>query len=672
MFIIIIAVIFAYRLIQLQVINGKAYAEESERRLRRAVEIKAPRGEILDRFGRVLATNRIGYSINIQKVDISISEFNDMILNLINTLEVNNDTYIDSLPITYPPFQFDFPGNDEATRKDNEIKWKQTKKFDANATAEEVMRKLRHTYKIPAEYSDLDARKVISVRYAMSEQGFGTYSSFTVASDVSINTVMQIEERNREFPGVSIFEEPIRTYPNQELAAHVLGYVGRINADEYSKLKDKGYGMNDILGKAGMEKYLEEFLKGKDSKKEIEINEQGKLTQVLDSMAPVPGNDVILTIDAELQKVAETSLRNTIDKIRNGGYGEEYSDANSGAVVALDVNTGAVLAMASYPTYNPSEFYKDYKRLSSDTLQPLFNRAIAGAYPPGSTFKMLTGIAALEEGIVTPYDKILDTGIYKFYKGYQPACWLWTKARATHGYLNMVGALQVSCNIFFYDVGRRLTIEKIYDYGVKFGLGELTGIELAGESKGILAGPGPRKRIFNKPWVPGDTIQAAIGQSDHMFTPLQIASYVSTIANGGTRYKVHIVDKVKTYNDGRIIKQTAPEILGKIEMKPETIKTIFEGMRAVTEEGGTASAVFRDFPVTVAGKTGTAQASGGSDHGWFVGFAPYDNPQIAVAVIVARGGSGGNVAPVARDIFAAYLGVDKALDKEFPLNQITR
>ncbi|WHH59950.1 penicillin-binding protein 2 [Petroclostridium sp. X23] len=670
-FIIIVGVIFIYRLLQLQIVDGANYAKQSKSRLKRTIQVKAPRGEIMDRYGRTIATNRVGYSLVIQKTNISVNELNDMILKLATLLERSQDMYVDILPITIPPFEFNFSGNDENSKNEKAIEWKTERNFDVDDTAEEVIQSLRQVYKIPESYSDLEARKVISIRYAMAEQGFGIFNGFNIASDVSVNTIMQLEERNNEFPGIGIFQEPIRSYPQQQLAAHLLGYVGRINAEEYAKLKEKGYGMNDTLGKAGLEKYLEEYLKGQDSQRQIEMDQSGQLTQVLNSSVPIPGNNVLLTIDSEVQRVAEMSLQNVIEKIRSGGYGEKYSDANSGSVVALDVNTGAVIAMASYPTYDPSSFYKDYQRLANDELQPLFNRAISGAYAPGSTFKMLTGIAALEEGIVTSQDKILDTGLYRFYKGYQPACWLWTRSRSTHGYLDMVGALKVSCNIYFYDVGRRLGIDRLYNYGLKFGLGQMTGIELTGESKGILAGPETRKQIFNAPWNPGDTIQAAIGQSDNVFTPLQIANYISTIANGGTRYKVHLVDKVKSA-DGKVLKAVEPEILEKISLKPETIKTIFEGMKAVTQPGGTASAPFNNFPVTVAGKTGTAQVPNGSDNGVFVAFAPYENPQIAVAVIVEHGGSGGNVAPVARDIIAAYLGLDKTESSDFPQNQLIR
>ncbi|MBZ4645010.1 MAG: penicillin-binding protein 2 [Clostridia bacterium] len=691
--IIMIGLSFIYRLLQLQIVHGQEYKELSERRLLKSVSIKAPRGEIFDRYGRPLATNRMGFSIQIHKTDIPIQKFNDILLNVIKIIEMNGDSYVDTLPISLPPFEFLFSDSGDIKKEQKEQKWKESKKFDQDATAAQVIEKLKEKYKITNDYSEADIRKIIGVRYEMETRGFGVNAPFTIATDVSSNTVMQLEERHLEFSGVNIVTEPIRHYVNGDMAAHILGRVGIIYEEEYNKYKEeyektkdetKRYGMNDILGKEGMEKILEPYLKGKDGISSIEQNVEGKLTQVLNSKPPVPGNNAILTIDAELQKVAERSLRETIQKIRedaieeirkNPGRSNIGEDASSGAVVAMDVNTGEILAMATYPTYDPSQFNENYLKLLKDPLKPMLNRAISGAYPPASTFKMLTAIAALEENIITPETRILDKGVYDYYKGDPKRCWIY-QARygyRTHGYENVSDALRDSCNYFFFEVGRQLTIQRLYEYGKKFGLGELTGIELPGESRGIFAGPEYRKLTSKEPWWPGETLSASIGQM-HIFTPIQLVSYVSTLANGGTRYKAHLIKRVKSYSDGKKIKEVEPEIISEVKTNPKNLRAVLEGMRNVTQEDGTASHVFKDFPITVAGKTGTAELGEGrgSNNGVFVGFAPYENPQIAVAVVIEHGRSGGNTAPVAREIFAQYLGLNTPKDDYLPVNQLVQ
>ncbi|WHH61051.1 penicillin-binding protein 2 [Petroclostridium sp. X23] len=683
--IILLGIVFIYRLLQIQIVHGQEYREQSERRLFKSKVVKAPRGEVYDTYGRPLATNRMGFSIQIHKINNSDNELNDILLNLTQMLELNGDTYNDTLPISDAPFEFTFSDSESSTKQQKEDAWKEAKEFDIDASAEDIINQLKKKYKISDQYSDLQLRKILGVRYEMKTRGFGANAPYTLSTNIGTNTVMQLEERHLEFPGVSVVTEPIRYYPNGSLAAHILGRVGIIYEEEYKELKEEGYGMNDILGKEGMEKILESYLKGKDGVSSIEQDIQGKTTSVLESKLPIPGNNAFLTIDTELQTVAEKALRDTINIIRENALEEIKrdpskaligEDANSGAVVAMDVNTGGILAMATYPTYDPARFNEDYNMLLNDPLKPMLNRAISGAYPPGSTFKMLTAVAGLEEGIITPETRIQDKGKYTYYEKNGPICWIYQSRYGyrTHGFENVSDALRDSCNYFFYDVGRRLTIDKLYEYGKKFGLGQLTGIELPGESRGIFYRPEYKEFAYKKPYQLGETLYAAIGQM-HIFTPLQMVSYISTLANGGTRYKPHLIKKVKTYDDGKSIKETETEILSKVDIKPNNLKAILEGMRNVTQQDGTASHIFKDFPVTVAGKTGTAELGieGVSNNGVFVGFAPYDNPQIAVVVVIEHGKSGGNTAPVAREIFAQYLGLNnKKADSEFPVNQLVR
>jgi len=671
----ILSVIFALRLVYLQVVLGEEYREASEKKLLSSVPIKAPRGEILDRYGRPLVSNRTGFSVQIKKTDISSQELNNMIYNLILLFEKEGISYIDSLPISSPPFTFLFDDTNDISKEQKEIEWKLNMKIPSEATADETVNLLGEKYDIDKAYDPESVRKIAGIRYEMEKRGFGRNTPFVFATDVSPGIVTKLEEQHLDFPGVNVVTEPIREYVNGELAAHILGRVGIIYKEEYEQLKSKGYGMNDILGKDGVEKIFEEYLRGKDGTSSIEQNIEGKLTQVLTSKPPVPGNNVLLTIDAEIQAVAEKSLKETIANIQQLGQKDRKkngADASSGAVVAIDVNSGEIIAMATYPTYNPARFNEEYSQMYKDPLKPMFNRAIGGAYAPGSTFKMLTAIAALEEGIITPNDRIRDEGIYRYYApSYQPVCWVWDDYGRTHGLINVSDALKVSCNYFFYDVGRRLTITKLNEYAKLFGLGETTGIELTGESPGILAGPESKKKLRNEQWYPGDTLQASIGQSFNMFTPIQLASYVSTIANGGKRYKVHLLKSVRTDKEGKIVKEQLPEVINEIKLKHENWKAVMEGMRSVTEDG-TASNVFQNFPIAVGGKTGTAQVPKGSANAVFVAFAPYDNPQIAVAVVVEHGAHGNYIAPIARDIIAAYMGLDKQIDQDIPTNSLVR
>ncbi|MCL2739705.1 MAG: penicillin-binding transpeptidase domain-containing protein, partial [Oscillospiraceae bacterium] len=374
------------------------------------------------------------------------------------------------------------------------------------------------------------------------------------------------------------------------------------------------------------------------------------------------GSFGVLTLDSHLQKTLEDSLRNNIIGMRSK---KDAGGANAGGAVVLDVNTGEILAMASYPSFNLETFNQDYKALSTSANKPLFNRAIGGAYAPGSTLKMLTALAGLEENAITPRETIQDKGKFTKYNDYQPACWLWNQSSASHGYINVVEALKVSCNYFFYELGERLGIEKLNKYGRALGLGQATGIEIGGESSGIMAGPEYRKRQGTI-WVPGDTLQSAIGQGDNLLTPLQLASYIATIASGGTRYKPHLVKSIKSYDVNKSGGEVAPVVLDSIDMKKENYDTIMQGMRDVSE-AGTASSVFANYKVAVGSKTGTATISKSEVNAVFVAVAPLDKPEIAIAVVVEKGGHGSYAAPIAKDVLDAYFDTSSVVA---PMNKI--
>lgn len=657
------AVICVARLFNLQIVNGDEYKEKAENRLVRASTIKAPRGEIMDRYGVPLATNKMGYYISIQNVFDGNKALNMTLSRLVDICNEDKIEYFDDFPITAAPYEF-------VTEDENGIadieKWKKDNDFKKHENAEDVMNYYFEKYDIPEHFDSKKAREVVAVRYTMETKNFSIMNPYTFANDISMETVQKIKEHEFELTGVSVEIEPVRDYPYGQMAAHILGRTDIIYQEEYLQLREQGYGMNDIIGKDGLEKVLEKYLKGKDGYKRVEQTKSGSASQTFGVKEAETSNFAVLTLDAGLQSVTEKALADSIVAAR----GEKGYDCYSGAAVAVEISTGDVLAIASLPSYHPDEYTKMYNKLLKDPHKPLFNRALDGAYTPGSTYKPLTAIAALEEGIITPEQKIDDKGVYKYYApSYQPTCLIWKNTGKTHGLINVSEAIGVSCNYFFYDLGRRLTIENIENYAHKFGLGETTGIELS-ESKGIVAGPEYRKKL-DMEWYPGDTLQAAIGQSDNMFTPAQLASYISTVINRGKRYALRLVKEVRSYKTGEIVYKNEPKVISQTEISDSTLQAVKDGMRRVTEDG-TAKAVFEDFPIAVGGKTGTAEVSRGSDTVLFVGFAPYENPQIAVAVVLEHGAVSRYAAQTARAMFEYYLGLTQVADEIRPMNSLLK
>ncbi len=447
-----------------------------------------------------------------------------------------------------------------------------------------------------------------------------------------------------DFPGVEVEIEPVRVYAEGNTAAHLLGRTGIIYAEEYQELKEKGYGMNDIIGKDGLEKVLESYLKGTNGYKNVSMTKNGGVTEILQSQAVQPGNYAKLTLDMELQKAMEEALERNILKAvdRNG----------AGGAIAIVPDTGEVLAMASYPSYNLETFDEDYEKLVQAKSKPLFNRVLNGTYSPGSTFKPLTAIAGLETGVIEPNTYIVDKGKYTYFDTYQPTCLIYSSTGATHGTIEVAEALGVSCNYFFYEVGRLVGIDKLNEYAKDFGLGEATGIEL-GESKGLMANPEHREEMGAQ-WYPGDVIQTAIGQSDTLFTPAQLANYIATVLNKGTRYRLHLIDEIVDYDTHEVVLKKEPEVVGKNTIEDATFEKVIQGMRQVVTYG-TAKAAFLDADYKAAGKTGTAEVPDGADNVLFVGFAPYENPEIVVAVVIEHGAQSFYAAQVAREIFDAYM-----------------
>ena len=663
-----------FRLFNLQIVEGEKYYASSYRRLLKESDIEAPRGKILDRNGVPLAVNKQGYSVYLVKTSITTAELNEMLLKLSDLFAKNSESYANSLSkyLTFNPITF----ND---RSEKEIKAWQTnsnrldlKEEEVRTDAGDLFKHLRETvFKIDEAYTEEQAYRIMLFRYEILINGwnFTKGGTISLADDVSMDTIYELEERNHEFPGVITVLEPVREYVDATDEAHVLGYIRSISQNRYDELKDEGYSNDDLIGYSGIELQAERYLRGRNGKMSIEVDTTGRLTQKKETVAAIPGSDVILTIDTNLQKVAMESLARNIDIIRNKKEDSNYGDANAGAAVVLDVKTGEVLTLASYPSFDPQVYLADSEdiearniinALNNDENKAQVNRAIAGMYEPGSTFKPLVAIAGLEKGIITPSSSnIRDPG--RVVIGNRDLFCL-ERPTSGHGVLNLKRALETSCNVYFYLLGVDTGIDTLGVWAEHFGLGKLSGIDLPSEKAGFMSSKELKKELRNDIWRPADTAQTSIGQFDSRFTPLQMASYISTIANGGKRYKPYIIKEVIRY-DGSVVNVTQPSYT-QVPVKQETIDAVKQGMVAVTSSiDGTAYKSFQGLPFEVAGKTGTAQTSKGierSPNALFVCYAPADDPQIAIAVVVEKGAWGSNVAPIARDIIDEYFGLKKA------------
>lgn len=681
-FIIMVGILFTFQLYDLQIVNGASYREQSENRLVREIKVLAPRGEIYDRYGKLIVTSVTGYNANIYYTKIPKTELNVGLLKLANIFEKNGDTYYNNFPVDFETMTF--TKSDEGAKR-----WKEGNKISGDASVEEVIEFYKNKYEIEnTEISEV--AKIIAMRYEIASKGYSSFKSVTLAKEISNESMLEIEERGNELPGVVITTYPMRKYVAGNAGSHIVGYVGKISSDEYKERKVQGYSQNDMIGKSGIEATLEEYLRGQDGIVRLEMDSDGRVTSKEEVEESKMGDSVVLTIDLDLQKKAEEVLANYIEKIRTGGFADKCEDANAGALVVVDVKTSEVLALASYPNYNPDEFTNgisntEYEKYFLNPDMPMFNRSIQGTYSPGSTFKMITAIAAIESGHIGLTESILTHG--KYDKGHKPACWLWNSYRQNHGYVNAEKALKVSCNYYFYEVAYRMGIDVLSKYVRMFGLGSKTGIELFGESAGSVAS----REYINKlnerdgkkrQWMVADTLSAAIGQSYNSFTPLQMAYYIATLANGGVKNEITILKDVISAEGNEVSMMSVDSVvdakIGKTEstsanldISEATLDVVFEGMRSVTgESGGTAYSYFSSFPIEVAGKTGTATASSGSAHAWFVGFAPYENPEIAVVCMIEHGGHGAYTAPAVKEVMEEYFGYNTEIDETIDMKAI--
>ena len=606
---------------------------------------------------------------------------NSSISLMTRILRDNGDTYVDNFPISINPFEFHFE-SEEALAK-----WKENYKIPEAASAEEAFYLFRDKYNIESEDPE-EIRRVLAIRYEISTKGYSATRSLAISNSITRNSAIQLQENSNDLTGVNVITDSNRIYSMGNLASHVIGYMGRISKSDLERLEKQGdtyeYETTDKIGQAGIERVFEKYLRGTNGEKQIDMDVNGTITGEYTTREAIGGSDIVLTIDANLQRVTEEALANCIEGIRNGSYSNVYN-AKGGACVAMDVNTGEILAMASNPDYTPGNLYRGLSQAEVDDYNARNvwrNKAIQDIYSPGSTFKMVTAIAGLETGEISATERINDPGTY-WVEGETRAreCWVYTSYHTGHGSLNVVGAIEKSCNVFFYETGRRVGIDRLSSYAYHFGLGKKTGVELYGENKGITA-----TRETEPVWSTGYTVSAAIGQSNNTFTPIQMAKYISMIANGGNNLDVTIVKDVMNSDGTNETREQIENFVNKelgltetsstnddITVSPENLAIVKEGMRRVTEgEAGTARSVFTDFGVTVGGKTGsveTGSQEGLDVHAWFVGFAPFDNPQIAVVVVIENGGHGFYTADVVKAVMQEYFGTNRTgIDENMSIN----
>lgn len=670
-----------------QMIHGAEYLARSQNSIAETQTVEAARGDILDRYGRVLVSNRVTYQVALN-TDAMEKNRNDILLALIRIARDAGVEWEDTLPITaQPPFRyttdtpFQYPTTDEEgspttslTRLGRlavKMKWIDDPTADGAQgaplpTAEELLEKMRESFQLELEGADM--RAVAGVLYELYYRSMvNSWPPYVFAEGVDIDFISKVKEQG--LSGVEIEAATVRTY-NTEYAAHLLGRVGAIeNWDAYKDLDLDGdgtpdYEMDDTVGKEGAELAFESYLRGTAGVREVERNTSGKVVSEKWTTAPQPGDNVVLTIDIDLQKQVEDILSQAIPQLAS-------EDTEGAACVVMDVNRAEVLASASYPSYHLATYSADLAENSADPLKPFLNRAFQGVYAPGSTFKMVTAVAGLESGIIEPDTEIMDTGVYTYYQDDGPQCWYWRQYRRKHGLVNVSEALEVSCNVFFFDVGRRVGIQGLQEFAAKFGLGEPTGIELY-EETGVMAGP-EYTQSMGQTWYEGSTLSVAIGQESNQFTPLQLANYIATLVNGGTRYSAHLLKEVKSSDFSQVLYTYEPEVLDSIDIQPENLDAVKAGMLALTTGKGSLARYFQDLPVQVGAKTGSAQVNAETEsNAVFVCFAPYDDPQIAISLVVEKGGSGSTLASIAADILRYYFSAEESREETLTENTLIR
>ena len=673
---------FALKLYDLQIIEtgGNTNNETTFTSLTR---VKAARGDILDKNGNLLVSNRASYDLNINHyVLLNASGTNENLLRLVKRCEEAGIEYTEHFPISQErPFTYTLNEQNANWQDYFQVYLEYMGGLDSDITAPLLVDKLRDKYDIPAEWTDDEARKVIGILYEMTlRKCVSSLPVFVFITDASDEELSAIVELN--IPGMKVEASTVREY-NTKYAAHILGYVGAMNAEQWEYYKTvPGYDMDAQVGQDGLEAAYEEYLHGVDGWREDTVTIDGTLVSSVYWQEPKAGSNVEVSIDLNIQMAGEDRMAQVIEDLKKPdekGNKKDGYDVEGGAFVAMDVKTGQILACASYPTYDLNTFFDDYEELAKNELKPLYNRALLATYPPGSTFKMAMVVAAMESKLIDSETTIVDRGVFDKIEGFTVSCLQWTNYGGTHGSCDAAKALQVSCNYFFYDLGSRISLSAMDSAAKGLGLGERTGVELP-EYIGHRANEESKAELHvgdDKAWYTGDSILAAIGQSEHRFTPIQLCSYAMTLANQGNRYKATFMNRVVSSDYRDLLEENKTELLSHMDISDETYAEYSHGMYLVTQSTadgwGTAAATFANYPIKIAAKTGTAETGidGTSDNGAFVCFAPLDDPQIAIAVYVEKGGHGAAIAVIAKAIMDVYFEVGEIGDVITYENQLS-
>ena len=669
--ILLLLTVYLVALYKLQIIEGEANYNRSSELTNSERVVTAARGNIYDRYGRTLVSNEETYNLKIDTDKLFANDDpNSVILELVHMVQGYGDEYTDDLPITMtPPFEYD--PDMTAIQRTMLDAYYVRQEIDPNSTAVELMSYMRTRYNIDNSYSAEEMRIIAGVRYSINVRYAVNTADYVFVEDASMKLISSIMEN--KLVGIEVERAYSRKY-GTEYAAHILGYTGLMTQEEYEKYSLLNYSTDAMVGKDGVEYAFENYLHGKDGKVIETKNSAGTVLATVYEEEPEPGNHVYLTIDSVLQEQTERILANGVSILKQniaqkraegtarGDYNVDLKDEITGAAaVVVNVKTGEPLAMASWPTYNVATILEDYQDLLEAENAPLFNRPLMGTYAPGSTFKPCTAIAALTMGIVNTEDKIKCEGVYTRYaaEGYAPECWIWnsTKDHLTHPEENVTTAIRDSCNYYFYSVGNFLGVDDLGRFAADFGLGEYSGIELV-EAKGNMSNQANHMDYAGAEWRIGDTLQAAIGQSDSVFTPIQMAEYCATVANSGTRYSASILKSIRNYDYSEKLYDREPTVMSTVESAEYNWAAVHEGMWQVLNDyiNEKNVNVWVDCPWRVAGKTGTAQKGEGiQNDGIFMCYAPYKDPEVAIFVVVERGGAGADVQFIARHIMDAYI-----------------
>ena len=660
--------LFVLRLIFLQLVNGDDFKAQATNTTDYNFTVTAARGDIVDSSGRRIATSTTSYNVVLNKLLMGDRDLDTMLQQVVELLRENGESWNDTLLIGQPDAagHYEFTDDDTSTSDQKQLAdMKDTLGLQQYATADDVMEMLVEKNNLQ-DFSLEWQRVLAGIHYEMDRQAFSNVNNFVMAENVSAATVATIKEHSLQLPGVEIVETSARSYEQSDIIPAVLGRVGKITAEKWKvtdsdgnvtyPLREKGYNMNDILGISGLESAYEDELRGKDGVETITRNSDGVIVDTQLTTVPEPGHTVQLTIDSNFQRAVDKALAENIDMI-NRVYNTGDMKAAAAAAVVIDVKDGGVLAASNYPSFDQNLYATNYSEYSSDPGLPLFNRALQGLYTPGSTFKPAVAVAALDSGLINQYSTVNCTGVYTYYKDYHPRC-----TRHGHsGNIDVVTAIKWSCNVFFYDVGRRLTSD-VYDaYAYKLGLGQRTGVEV-NEAVGRLT------KKTDKNYIASLDVQAAIGQGNTVVSPVQLATYAATLANNGVRYRTHFVKAILDTNTGEVLSETQPEVMDVIEGTGNTFELVREGMKQVPS---TISGKISSYPIAIACKTGTPQRSETYAPGkhylnaMMVAYLPADDPEIAIGISIEYGGYGARVGDLVVDIANAYFAMkDGTLEKQ--------